>query len=103
MNIFTRIFKVKSKVTVYFDKNGNVIGSVGNIGWTRAGRAAFHLHRRLPGPTFGMKLRRLFRCIGATINLMIEDALAIATAPEPRHAVREKAASPRLIEEHSGR
>ena len=56
MNIFKRIFKVRSKATVYFDKNGEVIEIKGNIGRTRMNRAASAFHFSDPTPTFGMKL-----------------------------------------------
>ena len=57
MNIFTRIFKVRSKVTVYFDKNGEPIEATGNIGETRANRAAGWLRLKSVEPTAGMKFR----------------------------------------------
>lgn len=57
MNIFTRIFKVRSKVTVYFDKNGEPIEATGNIGETRANRAAGWLRLKDVEPTAGMKFR----------------------------------------------
>ena len=63
MNIFTRIFKVRSKVTVYFDKNGEPIEAVGNIGETRANRAAGWLRLKDVEPTAGMKFRAgLYKC-----------------------------------------
>lgn len=83
MNIIKRTIKAKSKVTIYFDKNGEVIEAVGNIGWTRAGRGAFALNRLKVNPTFGYKLRRFFRRLPDIINEMIEDARVIATTPAP--------------------
>lgn len=57
MNIITRIFRVKSKATVYFGKNGEVIEITGNIGKTRMNRAASAFHFDEVKPTFGMKIR----------------------------------------------
>ena len=62
MNIFTRIFTVKSKVTVYFDRNGEPIEATGNIGKTRANRAAGWLRLNGVEPTAGMKFRAWLIC-----------------------------------------
>lgn len=56
MNIIKRIFKVRSKATVYFDRNGEVIEIKGNIGRTRRARAAGAFHYMEPTPSLGIKL-----------------------------------------------
>ena len=61
MNIFTRLFRVKSKVTIYFDNRGEVLEAVGNIGQTRANRGAFKLLRGQINLSFGYKLRRFLK------------------------------------------
>lgn len=61
MNILTRIFKVKSKATVYFDKNGELIEATGNIGKTRELKAANYFRFNDVTPTLGMKLGTAIR------------------------------------------
>lgn len=56
MSIFTRLFRAKSKVTIYYDAGGKVIEAVGNIGRTRANRGAYVLHCGKIKPTFKMRL-----------------------------------------------
>ena len=68
MNIFTRIFRCKSKVTIYYDNRGEVLEAVGNIGQTRANRGAFKLHRGQINPTFGCKLRRFIKRLANEIS-----------------------------------
>lgn len=68
MNIFTRLFKVKSKVTIYYDNSGEVLDAVGNIGVTRANRGAFKLLRGQINPTFGYKARRFLKRIATEIS-----------------------------------
>ena len=67
MSIFTRLFRAKSKVTIYYDRNGEVIEAVGNIGRTRACRGAFKLHKGQIEPTTGYKLRRFIRRLAREI------------------------------------
>lgn len=74
MNIFTRIFRVKSKVTIYYDNHNEVIAAVGNIGPTRAGRGAFELHSGHISPTFGCKLRRFIHRLAREIKHRAEMA-----------------------------
>ena len=56
------------KMTVFYDKNGNVKKIKTNVGRTRMNRAALELWRGNAEPTTGYKLRRfikrLFREIG---------------------------------------
>lgn len=74
MSIFTRLFRAKSKVTIYYDRNCDVIEAVGNIGQTRANRGAFKLHRGQINPTFGYKLRRFIHRLAREIKHRAEMA-----------------------------
>lgn len=74
MSIFTRLFRAKSKVTIYYDAGGEVIEAVGNIGMTRACRGAFELHKGQIEPTTGYKLRRFIRRLAREISHRAEMA-----------------------------
>lgn len=74
MSIFTRLFRAKSKVTIYFDRNCEVIKAVGNIGSTRACRGAYKLHKGQIEPTTGYKLRRFIHRLAREIKHRAEMA-----------------------------
>lgn len=80
MNIIKRLFKTKSKVTIYFDKDGMVLEAIGDIGLTRRGRAAFVLRRGRVHHTFRYKLRYFIRAMIDALSNRIDSAYAYHTA-----------------------
>lgn len=59
----------KAKTTIYFGRDGEVDRIVSSAGPTRNNKAAFFLHCNDVQPTFGMKLRRFFRCAYRAVKL----------------------------------
>ena len=87
------------KATVKFDKYGNVKSIKGNIGQTRANRAATALRFGKIEPTTGYKLRRFIRRALNELSVRAEAAYAYHTVGIP-----SAAETPDIgLEEHNGR
>ena len=87
------------KATVKFDKYGNVKSIKGNIGQTRANRAATALRFGKIEPTTGYKLRRFIRRALNELSVRAEAAYAYHTVGTP-----SAAETPYIgLEEHNGR
>lgn len=69
------------KATVKFDKYGNVKSIKGNIGQTRANRAALKLWRGNVEPTTGYKLRRFIKRMFLELSTRAEAASRYHAAP----------------------
>ena len=69
------------KATVKFDKYGNVKSIKGNIGQTRANRAALKLWKGEIEPSTGYKLRRFFKRFFTALKTRAEVAHRYHTAP----------------------
>lgn len=63
-----------SSLKVKFDRHGNVIKVVGNVGRTRMNRAANELWHGNIEPTFGYKLRRFVHRVVERFNRACENA-----------------------------
>ena len=69
------------KATVKFDKYGNVKSIKGNIGQTRANRAALKLWKGEIEPSTGYKLRRFFKRMFWELSTRAEAASRYHAAP----------------------